>query len=181
MTQKSLFSSDADPNPISDTFLPMLSLDLATKTGWALRDRTGAIESGVQEFALKRGESKGMRFLRFRKWLREMIALGELGTSFSSSTPGVIVYEQAHHRGGFATELAVGLVTDVLAEAARVGLEHMPVHTGSLKRWATGKGNSGKSKMIERAAELYPTVDIIDDNHADALLLLNYGMEEVGN
>ena len=47
--------------------LPILALDLATKTGWALQDRTGAIASGMQEFSLKRGESKGMRFLRFRK------------------------------------------------------------------------------------------------------------------
>lgn len=165
---------------MSNLILPILSLDLATKTGWALRDRTGIIASGVQEFSLKRGESKGMRFLRFRKWLREMLALGEIGTSFSERSPGVIVYEQAHHRGSFATELAVGLVTDVLAEAARVGAEHMPVHTGSLKKWATGKGNAGKPMMIARAEELYPDVSIIDDNHADALLLLAHGIEETG-
>lgn len=160
--------------------LPILALDLATKTGWALQDRTGAIASGMQEFALKRGESKGMRFLRFRKWLREMLALGEIGKEFSEDMPGVIVFEQAHHRGGFSTELCVGLVTDTLAEAARSGIEHMPVHTGSLKKWATGKGNSGKSVMIARAAELFPDIEIVDDNHADALLLLSYGLEEVG-
>lgn len=159
--------------------LPVLALDLATKTGWALRDRTGALASGMQEFALKRGESKGMRFLRFRKWLREMLSLGELGQSFSETTPGLIVFEQAHHRGGYATQLCVGLVTDVLAEAAREGLEHMPVHTGALKKWATGKGNSGKAVMISRAEELYPQIEIIDDNHADALLLLGYGLAEV--
>lgn len=160
--------------------LPVIALDLATKTGWALRDRTGAIASGTQEFKLKRGESKGMRFLRFRKWLREMLSLAEIGVSFDSDSPGIIVYEQAHHRGGAATELAVGLVTDTLAEAARVSVEHMPVHTGALKKWATGKGNTGKDGMIARATELYPDIDIIDDNHADALLLLGYGLEEVG-
>jgi hypothetical protein len=134
----------------------------------------------MQEFALKRGESKGMRFLRFRKWLKEMLVLGEMGASFSETSPGLIVFEQAHHRGGHATELCVGLMTDVLAEAARSGLEHMPVHTGALKKWATGKGNSGKSVMIARAEEIYPDITIIDDNHADALLLLGYGLEEVG-
>jgi hypothetical protein len=160
--------------------LPILALDLATKTGWAMIDRTGALASGTQEFKLKRGESKGMRFLRFRKWLREMLALGEIGQSFSQEAPGVVVYEQAHHRGGAATELAVGLVTDTLAEAARAGVEHMPVHTGALKKWATGKGNTGKPGMIARAIELFPSIEIIDDNHADALLLLSYGLEEVG-
>ncbi len=83
-------------------------------------------------------------------------------------------------RGGAATELAVGLVTDTLAEAARSEVEHMPVHTGALKKWATGKGNTGKAGMIERAEELFPGLEIIDDNHADALLLLSYGLEEVG-
>lgn len=159
--------------------LPVLSLDLATKTGWSLRDRAGRKMSGVQEFALKRGESRGMRFLRFRKWLNEMFQLAELGNKYDETLPGLIIYEQAHHRGGHATELAVGLVTDVLAEAARHGLEHMPVHTGSLKKWATGKGNAGKSMMIEKAKELFPDVDIIDDNHADALLLMAYGLSEV--
>jgi hypothetical protein len=160
--------------------MPVLSLDLATKTGWALRDRSGRFTSGVQEFVLKRGESKGMRFLRFRKWLSDIFKLVEMGKGFSSDLPGLVVYEQAHHRGGHATELAVGLVTDVLAEAARHGLEHMPVHTASLKKWATGKGNSGKPLMIARAKELYPNVEIIDDNHADALLLLKYALDDVG-
>jgi hypothetical protein len=160
--------------------LPMLALDLATKTGWAMKDRTGAIASGMQEFALKRGESKGMRFLRFRKWLREMLALGEIGTSFSEDEPGVIAFEQAHHRGGAATELCVGLMTDTLAEAARISAEHMPIHTGQLKKWATGKGNTGKAGMMARAQELYPGIELIDDNHADALLLLSYALEEIG-
>jgi len=160
--------------------LPILALDLATKTGWALKDREGRLASGVQAFELKRGESRGMRFLRFRKWLNEMLELGQLGKKYSDTEAGVIVFEQAHHRGGHATELCVGLVTDVLAEAARHKLEHMPVHTGALKKWATGKGNSGKPVMIARAKVLFPAVDIIDDNHADALLLLSYGAEEIG-
>ena len=122
------------PMTAENNYLPILALDLATKTGWALRDRTGAIASGVQEFSLKRGESKGMRFLRFRKWLRDMLALGEMGISFSEKTPGLIAFEQAHHRGGHATQLCVGLMTDVLAEAARVDLEHMSIHTGALKK-----------------------------------------------
>lgn len=160
--------------------LPILALDLATKTGWALKDRDGRLASGVQTFDLKRGESKGMRFLRFRKWLNEILELGQLGSKFSKDTPGMIAFEQAHFRGGFATELCVGLVTDVLAEAARHKLEHMPIHTGALKKWATGKGNSGKPAMIAQAKKLFPTIEIIDDNHADALLLLSYGAEEVG-
>jgi hypothetical protein len=42
----------------------ILTLDLATKTGWA--SNILGRRSGVVEFQLKRGESPGMRFLRCR-------------------------------------------------------------------------------------------------------------------
>jgi len=160
--------------------LPVLALDLSTLTGWALLDRNGRILSGVQSFPLNRGESKGMRFLRFRKWLKDVLTMGELGTQFSKDTPGLIIWEQAHHRGGASTELCVGLVTDVLAEAALYGLEHMSVHSATLKKFATGKGKSSKEEMIIKAKESYPDVEILDDNHADALLMLRYGLTELG-
>jgi len=160
--------------------LPLLALDLSTKTGWALLDRSGVFTSGVQEFDLKRGESKGMRFLRFRKWFKEICVLGELGKQFSTTEPGLVVYEQPHFRGGHACELLVGLSTNVLAEAAQFSLEHLAVHTGSLKKFATGKGNAGKDEMIVKAKEFFPQTAIIDDNHADALLLIKYGLNEIG-
>ena len=51
----------------------------------------------------------------------------------------------------------------------------MPVHTAELKKWATGKGNAGKPRMIEaaRARGWEP----VDDNEADAQLLLEYSLE----
>lgn len=160
--------------------MPVLALDLATKTGWALLDRNGRTESGVQEFQLKRGESKGMRFLRFRKWMKDMLSLGELGSQYSKEVPGLVIYEMAHHRGGDATELCVGLVTNVLADAAQHGLEHMSVHSATLKKFATGSGKSSKEEMILKAKEMYPGVELLDDNHADALLMLRYGLAELG-
>lgn len=147
----------------------ILSLDLAIKTGWAtFFDHK--INSGVQEFILKRGESPGMRFLRFRAWLKDVESL----------CPGridLIVFEQAHHRGGAATQLCVGMVTDVLAFAADIKAETMPVHTGSLKKYATGKGNAGKEEMKAAARKMGYLP--IDDNEADACLLLEYAMEDL--
>ena len=157
---------------------PILALDLATKTGWALQTRDGQILSGVKEFPLKRGESRGIRFLRFRKWLKECLELGKLGRRFCDNSPGVIVYEQAHHRGGYATEVAVGLVTDVLAEAARESIEHMSVHSAALKKATTGSGRSSKADMIAAVQGWYPDMTIIDDNHADAFCLLRYALKE---
>ena len=78
----------------------ILAIDAATKTGWA--SNIFGRRSGITEFALKRGESPGMRFLRCRAWLNEMWKL--LGGQID-----VICYEQAHHRGGAATACCEGL------------------------------------------------------------------------
>ena len=141
----------------------ILALDLATKTGWATNiNRT----SGIQTFDVRRGESPGKRFLRCRGWLSEMQNL--LGVI------DVIVYEQAHHRGGAATACCVGLVSTVQTFAAEQNIELMAVHTGELKRWATGKGNANKQAMVQAARTR--GWDPSDDNEADAQLLLEYSM-----
>ncbi len=120
--------------------MKILSLDLATNTGWATNDGK---RCGVMTFDLKHGESPGMRFLSCRAWLKEMHALlGGLD---------IIVYKQAHHRGGAATACCVGLVTEVQTFAAHHKIELMPVHTATLKKFATGRGNAGKTKMIKAA------------------------------
>lgn len=140
----------------------ILALDLATVTGWA--SNVDGLRSGTQTFDLRRGESPGMRFLRLRSWLREIHGLlGDLD---------VIVFEQAHQRGGHATAVAYGLQAEVLSFAAEHGIETSPVHTATLKKAATGNGRASKVDMLEaaRARGWSPT----DDNEADALHLLAY-------
>ncbi len=147
----------------------ILSLDMATKTGWA--SNIHGNRSGVIEFALKRGESPGMRFLRCRAWLNEMWKLlaGQID---------VIIYEQAHHRGGAATSVCVGLVTEVLAFAAEHGIETLPIHAAVLKKWATNNGRASKEDMVKaaKARGWSPR----DHNEADATLLLEFALEELG-
>ena len=71
----------------------ILALDMATKTGWSWIVSGKVKESGVQDFTKRRGESNGVLFLRFRKWLSDTCALVK---------PDLIAYEQAHMRGGDA-------------------------------------------------------------------------------
>jgi hypothetical protein len=139
----------------------ILALDLSTRTGWATNYPR---QSGTQDFELRRGESPGMRC---RAWLTEMLKL--LGRI------DLIVFEQAHHRGGAATACCVGLVATAQAFAAEHGIELMAVHTGELKRWATGKGNASKQMMVQAARDSGWTP--ADDNEADAELLLEYAMK----
>jgi Holliday junction resolvasome RuvABC endonuclease subunit len=94
--------------------------------------------------------------------------------------PDAVFYEQAHHRGGAATELCVGFVTRVQELCAERGVEYQSVHSGTLKKHATGRGNAKKPEMIAAAEARWPGQKIEDDNQADALCLLAFAMEEVG-
>ena len=147
----------------------VLGLDCATKTGWALADGKRIIESGVQEFTVKRGESPGMRFLRFRKWTEELIR---------NSRPDVVVYEQAHYRGGAATELCVGFVTRVQEAASAHGVNYQGMHTATVKKTLTGHGKGDKEAVI-KAVQARTGIKPIDDNHADAIALCLCMAEEI--
>ena len=50
----------------------ILALDLGTITGFAIKDQSGVIISGVASFHNKRFEGGGMVFLRFKQWLTEL-------------------------------------------------------------------------------------------------------------
>lgn len=151
----------------------ILGLDMASKTGWAIFDSSThrVIESGVQEFPLKRGESNGGRFLRFRAWLKQI-------TGFLPPIE-LVAYEQAHFRGGAATELCVGFQTRAQEIAAEMGIVCEGVHTGTLKKWATGSGSAGKGIMMLKAAK-YLGRNPIDDNEADAVLIAVWAAETYG-
>jgi len=149
----------------------ILGLDCATKTGWAVADGTGKIiESGVQDFTKRRGESNGILFMRFRKWLLELT---------TTTAANVIAYERAHFRGGAATELCVGLQTRVQEIAAEKSINVLPIHTAELKKYATGRGNADKSEMMTTAGLILGR-DPLDDNEADAVHLAGFAAREVG-
>lgn len=148
--------------------MKILALDTATKTGWAIWDGDRILESGVQDFTKRRGESNGLMFLRFRKWLYSLC---------ETVMPDLIAYEQAHHRGGAATEIGVNLTGRVQEIAAAMGVETVPVATGTLKKFATGRGNAEKTEMIE-AAFTFLGRDPLDDNEADAVHLARFAAQE---
>ena len=145
----------------------ILALDCGTKTGWA-SFADGRIESGVQDFSLKRGESKGIRFLRFNTWLKAMAEL---------TNPQVVVYELAHFRGGHATEILVGMTTRIEEFCESNNIEYSSIHSATLKKFATGSGKANKQDMMKAAALQFGRV-IDSDDEADALLILAWAREE---
>lgn len=149
--------------------MKILALDSGTKTGWATNIELPTYLSGVQDFSLKRGESPGMRFLMFQNWLKEML---------KKSEAEMVIYERAHHRGGAATEVGVGLTAIIQSVCAELKLEHVALHSSALKKYATGKGNASKEIMMAAATKQGWTFE--DDNECDALWLLDYAIKNYG-
>ncbi|MBF0395750.1 MAG: hypothetical protein HQK78_03185 [Desulfobacterales bacterium] len=149
----------------------VLGIDAATKTGWAIydSDKKAIIESGVEDFSKKRGESNGIMFLRFRKWMADILKM--------APAPQIVSYEQSHHRGGAATEICVNLTGRIQEICSQSGIECATVQTRSLKKYATGKGNASKEEMMEAAKQILGR-EPIDDNEADAVLIAKWAAEE---
>ena len=148
----------------------IFTLDLGSKTGWALCQTDGSISSGTVEFKPGRFESSGMALLRFKHWLYEV-------NSFASPIEGVwfeAVPPQAH-LGGIAGQVYgcfMGILT-VWAEQNKIPYQGVPI--GTIKKHATGKGNASKAEVIDamRRKGHSPA----DDNAADALALLHWALE----
>ncbi len=151
----------------------VLAIDPGVNTGFALR-LNEVVESGTQVFDLRRGESAGIRFIRFNLWL------DEIGANLQ---PGdLIVYEQAHLRGGATTDLLVGMTTRIEEFCAKRELDHKAVHTSTLKKAVTGSGHADKETIALAVAEHFDSLRIPQTEHeADALGLLIFfdkGMPE---
>lgn len=139
----------------------VLSLDLATQTGWAYSS-CGLISSGSEGFQLKKKEGPGARFLKFRSWLRDQLEIVK---------PEKVVYEEVMRwSSGAAAKVYCGLLAILQTECEAKGIPYAGVHVGTIKKAATSKGNATKEQMIESARKLghNPT----DDNEADAIHLL---------
>jgi len=149
----------------------ILALDLGTISGWAIRNRDGAICSGSQSFELRRFDGGGMRFLRFQRWLDELISPGR-----SAPLVDLVVFEEVRRHLGVDAAHAYGAFMAQLSCACeRMEIPYEGVPVGTIKRHATGKGNASKELVIGamRALGHAPA----DDNEADALALLHWAMD----
>lgn len=140
----------------------ILALDLGTKCGYAFSNNNG---SGVEDLKPNTHESSGMRYRKFAMFL-------------DSFTPNFVVYEEVHaHVGIEAAHVYGGLVAILQAHCIVHEIEYRGVAVQTIKKHATGKGNAKKDDMIVAATLKFPKINIIDDNHADALHLLDYAQK----
>ncbi|ABK45405.1 conserved hypothetical protein [Magnetococcus marinus MC-1] len=141
----------------------ILSLDLGTQMGWALRHPDGTIVSGTVSFKLGRFEGGGMQWVRFKHWLDELGAAVVLGKIYFEEVRRHSGVGASHVYGGFLAHLTAW------AESSEVPYQGVPV--GTIKKHATGKGNASKAQVIHAMKRLGHNP--ADDNESDALALLH--------
>ena len=149
----------------------VLALDLGTQTGWAVRDRSGVVTSGSESFKPQRFEGGGMRYLRFRRWLTEL-------KQCCDGMDAVYFEEVRRHAGVDAAHAYGGFMAQLTAWCEHHQIPYQGVPVGTIKKHATGKGNASKAEMI--AAAKTRGFVAIDDNHADALALLDWAIVQGG-
>lgn len=152
----------------------ILAIDPGSRCGWALYDTVTKefLVSGVWDLTPPRGCSPGVRYLKLRSRLVEVL------DAFPGI--GVVAVEAAHHRGGAATEYAVGVVTHCQAWAAEHGVEVLQIRSTTVKRVATGRGNASKDEMIDAAEAMWKGVKFHSDDEVDARWIAMAAAEEVG-
>ena len=146
----------------------ILALDLGTHTGWALLHLDGTITIGTEHFKPQRFEGGGMRFLRFKRWLAELL-------STSGHINAVFFEEVRRHAGVDAAHAYGGFMGHLTAWCEHHNIPYQGVPVGTIKKHATGKGNAGKDDMILSVRQRGHAP--ADDNEADALALLHWAVQ----
>jgi Holliday junction resolvasome RuvABC endonuclease subunit len=149
----------------------ILSIDLGTHTGWALQHADGQITSGTAHFPLRKGDGNGMRYLRFRSWLKAMLE--------SPEKIDAVYFEAVYrHDGTYAAHVYGGLLSHVSELCERYRIPYFGVPVGTIKLFISGRGNASKEDVIRSLKTIghNPT----DDNEADALALLYFAMHRTG-
>lgn len=148
-----------------------LALDLGTTTGWALLGADGVVTSGTASFRPSRYDGGGMRYLRFRSWLEQLLR-------YAGRIDAVHFEEVRRHVGIDAAHLYGGFLATLSAWCEQQAVPYQGVPVGTIKRFITGKGNAGKEEVIAevKARGFAPS----DDNEADAIAILLWAVNTKG-
>ncbi len=150
----------------------VVGIDLGTHTGYAFcTDDVARIAfSGVQDFTPRRHEGGGMRFMRFSLWLDEFLAGDHV----------IVFYEEvASHKGTHAAHIYGGLLALLTGHCEKHDIPYLGFPVGTVKKFATGRGNASKNDMMAHA-EMKFGGSVISHDQADALWILALGLRELG-
>lgn len=147
----------------------ILSLDLGTNTGWALRLPDGRVQHGCVSFALRPGEGEGKRFQKFRAFLGECKhrAGGELDFLIFEAKDFVRPNQV------LSAQILFGLRGVMLGWCAAHGIEYDSKANNTIKKQIAGNGHASKEDVIAAVRARDEQFQYVTDhNEADALALL---------
>lgn len=148
----------------------ILAIDLGTKMGWALSQRkrkVSTITSGTINFVNDRYQGGGMRYLKFQKWLNDLLSqVGKIDEIYFEEVRRHVGTRDSQVYGGFMATLTAW------CEENKIPYLGEPVKT--IKKFITGSGNANKQAVIDAVKALGYNPE--DDNEADAIALLLYKM-----
>ena len=145
--------------------MKIIGLDCATRTGWAVLESDGMthelLSSGWEEFrSRKKRIQAGELYAAFGTFLDELIR---------DEMPAALAYEMPHQRGGEATRKLINLTGRVEELGYQHDIPVYSIHSGTIKRLATGNGHACKDEMILAASRIAGH-QIKSDDEADAIM-----------
>ena len=148
-------------------------IDPGTKTGWAVF-KDGSINYGVWNCTAKKTKA-----LTEPNDIRLMKLWDSLCATYRKyEKPDSVVIEGAtgFTRGKAAVRVSNELRGVIKLWCLLLRIDYTIIEPVDLKRFALGKGSGDKGEMIAATAEKY-AIQVNDDNEADALHLLHWGIE----
>lgn len=144
----------------------VLGLDPGTSFGFAVFCDGKLATFGEWNLKPKRHEGGGMRFVRLKAYLSELL---------DEHNIDLVFYELVRrHAGTDAAHVYGGLLGALTALAEERGLPYRGVPVGTCKRAFCGKGNASKQMMIDEASRRFGIA--VTDNEADAMAVALAGM-----
>lgn len=142
----------------------ILALDVATKTGWCTKT-----SHGTWDFKIKRDESSGMRLIRFKAKILELLKLENIN---------VVVFERSAGRHASSVIVQSELHGVLKSICEENNIQYKAYSAKEIKSYATGNGNASKTAMIKKAQEKLDS-SVEDDNEADAMWLYQLAKEDL--
>lgn len=155
----------------------IIGLDLGTTMGFAVTEGTSVVpvQTGTVNFANKRHENGGMRFIRFKKFLEEITD----GVAIAKGNADAVIYyeEVVFHRGADAAHVYGGWLAILHSYCDERGIAYSGVPIGTIKKRATGSGRANKEDMIRAAHREWGAT--MTHDQADAAWVLQCGLDEM--
>lgn len=141
-------------------------------TGWAVGTSDGkAVKCGLLDTSGRRFDSLGMRFMKFEKGIAALV---------DEHKPALVVFEEHRSHRGVQAAQTLGAVTALIMKVCEErDIKYTAVPVTTLKKHATGHHAASKALMVAVARKRFPTMNVEDDNVADALHMMKWGAEQL--